>query len=969
MSNNLLAEQFYLHTGQTGQNEPVSSKVDSSALSLSIGMVGTVSNNLLPHQPSVVHGATPNNLGLQNSLLPAKRKTPVEHMPSNLLPHQQSFIRNKPVTQRESLVGASRPTNKKTVQISSTPGTNGSLNLPNKKMARNESIPKYGTQRVQTPKNRTQPMEPSPKARAESFEAVRSKMRESLAAALALVSQDQENNKKDSPHDLPSGKGESTASEIINLEQEPQLNPILPDGDSSFSESLFVKDELLQGNGLCWAWDMDMVAAEAKEIKTLENESLVHVDLAKIVRSPDDLANKIESELFKLYGGVNKKYKEKGRSLLFNLKDRSNPELRERVMSGDITPDRLCSMTAEELASKELSEWRVAKAQELAEMIVLPDTGIDPRRLVKKTHKGEYQVEFEHDDVASVDLSAGSSVTQVRPKDDNNNNNNNGNKRAKKEVFRKESLRTEDISCSLTIPSDGADLMQGLIVDELKDTEFLPPIVSLDEFMESLDSEPPFEIISVDSGKTESPSNKEKSQVDDDGGTNNPYTMESDEGKIENLEKIEPKEQELEVKSKSDASPVDRKHSPPAGKILIAERVWEGVLQLNISCHVAVTGFFRSGEKASTTEWPNSLEIKGRVRLDAFEKFLQELPMSRSRAVMVAHFILKDSTSESERSSFNELVDSYVSDERLGFAEPATGIEVYICPTHEKILDLLTKRLLKDQTEILESSDNGLIGIVVWRKPHFTSSVKSPNSSHHHHKHASRKQLNAPSTRNVNVKSNLKSSSSLGQRYVNPKGPNRHDDDEDDIPPGFGPGSAKEEEDLPEFNFSGNSNSSGHQTHGGSRMSHLQPAKPVDQMRELIQRYGQTNTLKLPVNPPLPEKRGWNKDDDDDIPEWDPQAHGQPPPQQLRQQGFQQGLVGQFVHSGVPVQNPVSQMYPQNNVATQSWPQGSTWSGQMQGSIGDQQPIVGQQFGVPGATRADLAATDLGRGVPRSRGY
>lgn len=42
-----------------------------------------------------------------------------------------------------------------------------------------------------------------------------------------------------------------------------------------------------------------------------------------------------------------------------------------------------------------------------------------------------------------------------------------------------------------------------------------------------------------------------------------------------------------------------------------------------------------SGEKTKTVEWPNSLEIKGRVRLDAFEKFIKELPMSRSRAVMV----------------------------------------------------------------------------------------------------------------------------------------------------------------------------------------------------------------------------------------------------------------------------------------------------------------------------------------------
>lgn len=43
-----------------------------------------------------------------------------------------------------------------------------------------------------------------------------------------------------------------------------------------------------------------------------------------------------------------------------------------------------------------------------------------------------------------------------------------------------------------------------------------------------------------------------------------------------------------------------------------------------------------SGEKTSTKDWPGFLDIKGRVRLDAFEKFLLELPQSRSRAIMVS---------------------------------------------------------------------------------------------------------------------------------------------------------------------------------------------------------------------------------------------------------------------------------------------------------------------------------------------
>lgn len=55
-----------------------------------------------------------------------------------------------------------------------------------------------------------------------------------------------------------------------------------------------------------------------------------------------------------------------------------------------------------------------------------------------------------------------------------------------------------------------------------------------------------------------------------------------------------------------------------------------------LSCfYTDILVYAYSGEKTSTKEWPLSLEIKGRVRIDAFEKFLQELPMSRTRAVMV----------------------------------------------------------------------------------------------------------------------------------------------------------------------------------------------------------------------------------------------------------------------------------------------------------------------------------------------
>ena len=53
-------------------------------------------------------------------------------------------------------------------------------------------------------------------------------------------------------------------------------------------------------------------------------------------------------------GEAGKEYKNKYRSLLFNLKDAHNPELRARVLMGDIPPAKLVRMTSEQLASRVL---------------------------------------------------------------------------------------------------------------------------------------------------------------------------------------------------------------------------------------------------------------------------------------------------------------------------------------------------------------------------------------------------------------------------------------------------------------------------------------------------------------------------------------------------------------------------------------------------------------------------------------
>ncbi|XP_024011568.1 uncharacterized protein LOC18019602 isoform X2 [Eutrema salsugineum] len=562
-----------------------------------------------------------------------------------------------------------------------SPASNGILHIPTnalsqktlnslmhgKNVTQTDPAPQKSGKHVVNKKPHIPPRGPV-KPKDEVNESVRSKMRESLASALALVQKDEkfpngkENLKTEetpvvnledtqslqpassASFDVPIGEGtmselptgvESSVqkdSEIpVNIRMEEanqsdglksQYDEVFPRHDVPFTDIIFPNDDLLQGNELSWVLDNVSDLGDTKDYGT---------DGEKLVQDPENLASKIEMELFKLFGGVNKKYREKGRSLLFNLKDKNNPELRERVMSGAISAERLCSMTAEELASKELSEWRQAKAEKMAEMVVLRDTDIDVRRLVRKTHKGEFQVEIDPVDSSTVDVSAGiTSLSKRRP-------------RAKSDsakTTRKDTTAKADQATSHDTPpsAEEVDPMQGLAMDdELKDVEFLPPIVSLDEFMESLDAEPPFESPHGNSELQVSASEKSDSEVGPHSKSPKESPKElSDKGSPkpnpEKIDEVSPKSG-ASVKLEDDASGVEK---TPSIAVVKGERVWDGILQLSVSSIVPVTGIFKSGEKADTSEWPVMVEVKGRVRLSGFGKFIQELPKSRSRTLMKA---------------------------------------------------------------------------------------------------------------------------------------------------------------------------------------------------------------------------------------------------------------------------------------------------------------------------------------------
>ncbi|XP_069573516.1 transcription elongation factor A protein 2 isoform X1 [Brachyistius frenatus] len=72
----------------------------------------------------------------------------------------------------------------------------------------------------------------------------------------------------------------------------------------------------------------------------------------------EHLAAQIEDQIFQEFKATDMKYKSRLRSRISNLKDQKNPDLRRGVLSGDISPQRIARMTAEEMASAELKQIR-----------------------------------------------------------------------------------------------------------------------------------------------------------------------------------------------------------------------------------------------------------------------------------------------------------------------------------------------------------------------------------------------------------------------------------------------------------------------------------------------------------------------------------------------------------------------------------------------------------------------------------
>ncbi|XP_017074373.1 transcription elongation factor S-II [Drosophila eugracilis] len=82
------------------------------------------------------------------------------------------------------------------------------------------------------------------------------------------------------------------------------------------------------------------------------------VDTAEGSADPDDMATRLEEAIYDELRNSEFKYKNRIRSRLSNLRDPKNPELREKYMRGEISPDTMAKMTPEDMATDDLKRIR-----------------------------------------------------------------------------------------------------------------------------------------------------------------------------------------------------------------------------------------------------------------------------------------------------------------------------------------------------------------------------------------------------------------------------------------------------------------------------------------------------------------------------------------------------------------------------------------------------------------------------------
>lgn len=375
---------------------------------------------------------------------------------------------------------------------------------------------------------------------------------------------------------------------------------------------------------------------------------------------PTEVAAAVEQALYALCGSkAEKDYRTRARSLMFNLKDPHNPQLRARVLASNLLPEKVVGMSPAELANKELVEWRKARERNAGEDAFLKGAALEDL-VVKKDGKNEIHVELKQDEVA---------VPRSRE-------------------------QTASIEEQVALPSETAVTSQNAATvvttaDETKTAAEESPV----------DDEP----LSFEQFAQEETEEEEEDEEEEE---------EEEEEEYEPEPAYEPEDTAVADEEEYDPSAAMDDEDDTVEEVSIPEGGWEGRVEIHGMPTLHLQAVPIGGEGAGIGDLlPETVQVKGRVDYKSVQSFAKQVHRSStSRAVTLAHIYPAPSGGDKAEGALAKLVKHYRERERAGVAKTEDGAEFYFIPrgaAADKII--MTVELIPGHVP----PSNGIIGVLV----------------------------------------------------------------------------------------------------------------------------------------------------------------------------------------------------------------------------------------------------------------
>lgn len=408
------------------------------------------------------------------------------------------------------------------------------------------------------------------------------------------------------------------------------------------------------------------------------------------------VATKIEKELFSFFRDTDSKYKNKYRSLIFNLKDPKNNILFKRVLKGEVTPDHLIKMSPEELASKELAAWRKRENRHTIEMIEKEQREVERRPITKITHKGEIEIESEtpvKEQEAVVEIQESAPVKTVEKMEETEKDKE-ADESATPDTTSQHKNHLFDLNCKICIG------------------RMAPPVDDLSG-----------KKVKVSIGVARKPSDNEAESILD--------ALSS----TTNILASELLEEDKELTNSSLASTSTSRSETPgtveSETLFLAglNFIWKGFINMPSVAKFVIKAYPISGSFESLTEdLPDSIQVGGRISPQTVWDYVEKIKASGTKEICVVRFT---PVTEEDQISYTLLFAYFSSRKRYGVAANSMKQikDLYIIPLGAS--DKIPHQLVPfDGPGIEVHRPNLLLGLIIRQKlKRSISAVSNVNSS------------------------------------------------------------------------------------------------------------------------------------------------------------------------------------------------------------------------------------------------